>query len=425
MKRNQHARLSQIQDFDTLVEYLRDEMDWPISTESFEDSTFDYGLDELGIDAKNAAKIQEIKRLRPFHPKQPWGIFFVKFEPKSLPVLALRSILGRFAIKRHTLSNRGQLRRWEIEDLLFVSNYGQDEQRRITFAHFTPAPESQRAPVLKVLDWDSRDTHLHLEHINQQLTRCLTWPSNPDNAAAWRKQWKKAFTVQYRHTVNTSRDLSIRLAELAREIRERIKKALEIETEDGYVTMLLKSFQETLVGDIDHSSFADMVAQTITYGLLSARITNPKQSAANDFTRYLRTNPLLNELMSVFLSIGTGENAINFDELGIVEIEDFLNHTNMESVVRDFGDQNPREDPVIHFYENFLAEYDKEKKVKRGVFYTPRPVVSYIVKSIDALLRSDFGLTDGLADTSSWSEMEQKNENLRAHQKINYPSWFH
>lgn len=424
MKRNQHARLSQIQDFDTLVEYLRDEMDWPISTESFEDSTFDYGLDELGIDAKNAAKIQEIKRLRPFHPKQPWGIFFVKFEPKSLPVLALRSILGRFALKRHTLSNRRQLRRWEIEDLLFVSNYGQDEQRQITFAHFTPAPESQRAPVLKVLDWDSRDTHLHLEHINQQLTRCLTWPSNPDNAEAWRKQWKKAFTVQYRQTVNTSRDLSIRLAELAREIRERIKKALEIETEDGYVTMLLKSFQETLVGDIDHSSFADMVAQTVTYGLLSARITNPEQSTATDFTRYLRTNPLLNELMDVFLSMGTGENEINFDELGIVEIEDFLNHTNMESVVRDFGDRNPREDPVIHFYENFLAEYDKEKKVKRGVFYTPRPVVSYIVKSIDALLRSDFGLADGLADTSSWSEIEQKNENLRIPDNISPESDF-
>ncbi len=424
MKRNQHARLSQIQDFDTLIEYLRDEMDWPISTESFEESTFDYGLDELGIDAKNSAKIQEIKRLRPFHPKQPWGIFFVKFEPKSLPVLALRSILGRFALKRHTLSNRRQLHRWEIEDLLFVSNYGQDEKRRITFAHFTPAPESQRAPVLKVLDWDSRDTHLHLEHINQQLTRCLTWPSNPDNAEAWRKQWKKAFKVQYRHTVSTSRELSIRLAELAREIRERIKKALEIETEDGYVTMLLKSFRETLVGDIDHCSFADMVAQTITYGLLSARITNPKQSTATDFTRYLRTNPLLNELMSVFLSMGTGENEINFDELGIIEIENFLNHTNMESVIRDFGDRNPREDPVIHFYENFLAEYDKEKKVKRGVFYTPRPVVSYIVNSIDTLLRSEFGLTDGLADTSSWSEMEQKNENLRIPDNISSESDF-
>ena len=57
-------------------------------------------------------------------------------------------------------------------------------------------------------------------------------------------------------------------------------------------------------------------------------------------------------------------------------------------MVRDFGDRNPQEDPVIHFYEHFLAAYDKKQKVSRGVFYTPRPVVSYIVRSVDELLRS-------------------------------------
>ena len=70
----------------------------------------------------------------------------------------------------------------------------------------------------------------------------------------------------------------------------------------------------------------------------------------------------------------------------------------MEAVVRDFGDRK-QEDPVIHFYEHFLAAYDKKQKVSRGVFYTPRPVVSYIVRSVDELLRTEFGLADGLADT--------------------------
>ena len=82
-----------------------------------------------------------------------------------------------------------------------------------------------------------------------------------------------------------------------------------------------------------------------------------------------------------------------------------LDEANMEAVVRDFGDQNPQEDPVIHFYELFLKEYDAKKRMQRGVFYTPRPVVSYIVRSVDELLRTEFGLEDGLADTSTWGEM--------------------
>ena len=74
---------------------------------------------------------------------------------------------------------------------------------------------------------------------------------------------------------------------------------------------------------------------------------------------------------------------------------------------------NPQEDPVIHFYEHFLAAYDKKQKVARGVFYTPLPVVSYIVRSVDELLRSEFSLTDGLADTTTWGEMAKRNEELK------------
>ena len=85
----------------------------------------------------------------------------------------------------------------------------------------------------------------------------------------------------------------------------------------------------------------------------------------------------------------------------------------MEAVVRDFGDRNPQEDPVIHFYEHFLAAYDKKQKVSRGVFYTPRPVVSYIVRSVDELLRTEFGLADGLADTTTWGEMAKRHKDLR------------
>ena len=92
--------LAAIHTFPQLVRYLRDELDWPVTSDDFEDLVFDYAAEDLGIDAHNAAKIQEIKRLRPLSANQPWGIFFVKFEPKRLPVVALRRILSGVALKK-------------------------------------------------------------------------------------------------------------------------------------------------------------------------------------------------------------------------------------------------------------------------------------------------------------------------------------
>ena len=194
--------------------------------------------------------------------------------------------------------------------------------------------------------------------------------------------------------------------------RDRIQGALEIESERGRITRLMKAFSKTLVHDLDADGFADMVAQTIAYGLLSARIANPHQGTADDFARHMRTNPLLRDLMTTFLEVSGQRRGmgVDFDELGITEVVELLDHANMDAVVRDFGDRNPREDPVIHFYESFLSEYDKQKKVERGVFYTPRPVVSYIVRSVHELLRTEFGLDDGLADVTTWEELAKRHK---------------
>ena len=125
-------RLRSIKTFPSLVKYLRDELDWPIESEHFDDLTFDYEPEELGIDTKNAAKIKEIKQLRPLESKQPWGIFFVKFEPKRLPVVALRRILRSLVIKKRASAARSQQATWELHDLLFISSYGESEHRDIT-----------------------------------------------------------------------------------------------------------------------------------------------------------------------------------------------------------------------------------------------------------------------------------------------------
>ena len=246
----------------------------------------------------------------------------------------------------------------------------------------------------------------------------LTWPDDEDDADAWRERWRSAFTLRHREVISTSKQLSERLAVLACDIRDRIRTALAIETEAGPLTKLMKAFQTALIHDLDEAGFADMYAQTIAYGLLSARIADPERRTADDLAAHMRTNPFLKDLMETFLHVGgrrgrAGGVGIDFDELGVSEVVELLDQANMEAVVRDFGDQNPQEDPVIHFYEYFLAAYDKKQKVSRGVFYTPRPVVSFIVRSVDELLRSEFGLTDGLADTTTWDEMTKRHENLK------------
>ena len=418
MPTDHRERLARIRRFDQLVAYLRDELGWPIDSDDFEEQTFDYTPEELGIDAKNAAKIQEIRRLRPLLPGQPWGIFFVKFEPKRLPVVALRRILGQVALKKRASANNPERQAWAADDLLFVSNYGEGEERRIAFAHFSKPQDRPDLPTLKVLGWDNLDTPLHLDAVARELSTYLAWPDDEDDPDAWRERWRSAFKLRHREVITTSKELSERLADLARGIRDRIRTALTIENESGPLSKLMKAFQTALVHDLDKSGFADMYAQTITYGLLSARITDPARPTADDLAAHMRTNPFLKELMETFLHTGgrrgkAGGPGIDFDELGVSEVVELLDQAKMEAVVRDFGDQNPQEDPVIHFYEHFLAAYDKEQKVSRGVFYTPRPVVSYIVRSVDELLRSEFGLSDGLADTTTWGEMAQRHQDLQ------------
>lgn len=420
MSMDHRAKLAAIKRFDQLIAYLRDEMGWPIARDSFEevdDLFYDFTAEELGIDPKSAAKIQEIKRLRPLSAAQPWGIFFVKFEPKRLPVVALRRILSQVALKKRASANSAERAAWAAEDLLFVSNYGEGEERQITFAHFSTPRDGVDLPTLKVLGWNDQDTALHLDSVARELLEHLAWPKDDKDAEAWRRQWRSAFPMRHREVITTARDLSIRLADLAKAIRGRITAALAIETEGGPLTKLMKAFQVSLVHDLDADGFADMYAQTIAYGLLSARIADPQKKTADDFAGHMRTNPFLRELMETFLKVGgrkgkAGGPGIDFDELGVAEVVELLDTAKMEAVIRDFGDRNPEEDPVIHFYELFLKEYDAKKRLQRGVFYTPRPVVSYIVRSVDELLRTKFGLEDGLADTTTWVEMTRRHENL-------------
>jgi hypothetical protein len=401
-----------------LLRFLRNELGWPVASNDFEELTFDYTPEELGIDAASAAKIQEIKRLRPLAIAQPWGIFFVKFEPKHLPVVALRRILSRVVLKKRASANHADRAAWQPDDLLFISTFGDDAHRHLSFAHFSQDSNRTELPTLKVLGWDDQDTVLHMDDVAVTLARQLSWPSDKATADEWRDQWRAAFTVGHREVITTSRVLAVRLAEVARAIRSRLLEVLRIEADHGPVKTLMRAFQAALIHDLDDAGFADTYAQTIAYGLLSARVSNPTIRTADRLSAQVPiTNPFLKELLETFLQIGgrngeAGGARLDFDELGVSRVVELLDAANMAAVVRDFGDRNPDEDPVIHFYELFLKEYDPKEKLRRGVFYTPRPVVSYIVRSVHELLCTEFGLEDGLADTITWGELAKRRKDI-------------
>lgn len=423
MTEQQRQRLRNIKTFPQLIAFLRDELDWPIEQGHDEDDlTFDWS-DDLGLKESERVGIKEIKQLRPLETSQPWGIFFVNFEKKQLPIVILRRILNALVMKKRAGANKAQQAAWQQHDLLFISAYGEDTDRQLTFAHFSePAAEEDAAKAtLRVLGWDDDDTNLKLDYVADQLKSSLTWPADPSDVPAWRKRWSAAFELRYRQVIDTAEELALHLAELAKRIRNRMLLVLPRESESGELRKLLKGFKTALIHDLDEKQFADMYAQTITYGLFSAAVSRTVPGAGtavvqgNVVDMVPVTNPFLKEMLGSFLKAGGRKNKLDFDELGIQEVVDLLNDkkTNLEAVLRDFGNKTRGEDPVIHFYEKFLAAYDKKLKVQRGVFYTPQPVVSYIVRSVHELLQTEFGLEDGLADITTWGEILKRHPGIK------------
>ncbi|HDQ74204.1 MAG TPA: DNA methyltransferase, partial [Chloroflexi bacterium] len=392
MKNEDIERLRRLTHFEDLVAYLRDELDWPIEVEDADEITFDYDPAELGIAPQHAVKIETIKQIRPLVETQPWGVFYVQFESKRLPVVVLRRILRSLVPKSRQSDPDRPV--WRMSDLLFISAQGEPGYRSISFAHFRRRENGD--PELRTFSWDARETHLfYIKNLNLEALR---WPDDEANVDAWRRQWRDAFTVEHRYTVRTSQNLAREMARHAATVRAMVGEVYAVESDEGPLHALYASFKEALLHDLTPETFADMVAQTVAYGLFSAATQTQDLSFDRVVDLIPNTNPFLRDLLAEL----TSEGAVDLEELGVGQLVELLRQTDVEAILRDFGRQTGggREDPVVHFYELFLNEYDKEQRVQRGVFYTPDPVVSYIVRSVDYLLREEFGLADGLADTS-------------------------
>jgi len=207
----------------------------------------------------------------------------------------------------------------------------------------------------------------------------------------------EAFFTQSVPTIGTPSELARRMAAQARLVRNLIERTFEQETEQGKLHEELKAFRETLIPDLDAKRFADMYAQTIAYGLFAAR---ERARDGEPFTRQNAawnlppTNPFLRKMFHRI----AGPELDQRIAWAVNDLAQLLERADMSEVLRGFGKATQRQDPVVHFYETFLAAYDPALRQRRGVYYTPEPVVTYIVHSIDYILRTQFDRPLGLAD---------------------------
>ncbi len=188
--------------------------------------------------------------------------------------------------------------------------------------------------------------------------------------------------------IKSPENLAVRMARLTHMIRDIIVRTFDAKEESDTLREVSKGFAEVLIPFLSVSDFADMFAQTIAYGLFAACINHKgnqpfrRHDAAYEIPK---TNPFLRG----FFGRITGPDLDDEPFAGFVDdLTQLLVETDMRAVLADFGKSTRQEDPVVHFYETFLAAYDPKLKEKRGVFYTPEPVVSYIVRSIDSILKT-------------------------------------
>jgi len=223
----------------------------------------------------------------------------------------------------------------------------------------------------------------------------------PQNFASF-ENLIKDFCTHISQTINSPKKLAEMMAGKARLLSEVIEKALtsdETHNEDSTLKDQMNAFKEILIHDITPKGFADVYAQTIAYGMFAARLHDPtlptfsRQEAAELIPK---SNPFLRKLFG-YIAGPDIDDRIKWIVDSLVEI--FL-ATNVEEILKNYGKATKMEDPIIHFYETFLSEYDPKLRKARGVWYTPAPVVNFIVRAVDDILKTEFGLPQGLADNS-------------------------
>ena len=200
--------------------------------------------------------------------------------------------------------------------------------------------------------------------------------------------------------VASAPELAQRMARLTHIVRDIVAEGFRQNQLSPDVTDLYDASKDVLVPDLSQDAFADMFAQTLAYGLFAARVNlNSAGFQRKDAARHIpQANPFIRRIFALLAYPDLDDEPF----VGFVDdLAQLLDNADLEAVLADFGKRAARQDPILHFYETFLAAYDPALRERRGVYYTPEPVVSYIVRSVDHILRQRFDCPDGLADYST------------------------
>ncbi|MGB6092294.1 MAG: type ISP restriction/modification enzyme [Moheibacter sp.] len=212
----------------------------------------------------------------------------------------------------------------------------------------------------------------------------------------------KDFCVHVGQTIKSSKKLAEMMAGKARLLADIIEKSLTSDEENQENSTLkdqMLAFKQILIHDITPQGFADVYAQTIAYGMFAARLHDPtletfnRQEAAELIPK---SNPFLRKLFGYI----AGPDIDDRIKWVVENLSEIFLACNVEEILKNYGKSTKMEDPIIHFYETFLSEYDPKLRKSRGVWYTPQPVVNFIVRAVDDILKTEFDLPQGLADTS-------------------------
>ena len=391
-------RLQDVRDLDTLLKYCSDKLNWPIEEAWFEDIddlVYDFSASDLGIKDEEFARISSLRQLRPLIDNQPWGIFAVDFSGERLEISVLRRIIRSLVPSRRNI----EFKTWNYDKLLFLCFWGSPEFRTIGFVAFDDSEKT--LPVVKTLYCTPRlEDRVHLENFETRI-RVLAWP-NIDDGTSWISNWSRFFAPAHRQVISDTMALTEILATTALSISAALNNSFAIETENGFAHQLYHRFNSALQIELLRQDFIDMYAQTIVYGLFSARCMHPEVTPftlENAIDCIPETNPLPKELL---LEYTAPNGSMKYDEFDICDLVDALNRTDIDCILINFNRQTGygKEDPIVYFYEKFLDLYEHEEKKRRGVYYTPTPAVNFIVRSLSSFLKSKFNCNEGFLDES-------------------------
>jgi predicted helicase len=230
-----------------------------------------------------------------------------------------------------------------------------------------------------------------------QLARKLQTPPPVENIVDFKELFESFFSFSL-PSIKTARSLAIELAKRTRFLRDEVI-AVELAENNGkgykQIIGFYEAFQKYLITTLTKRQFADLYAQTITYGLFAARTR-----ANGEFNRIMAFNYIphtIGILRDVFRFISL-EDPPKSLQIIVDDIAELLWVTEVKKILDEYYHSGKGNDPIIHFYETFLSTYDPGIREKRGVYYTPEPVVNYIVRAIHSILKNNFHLTDGLAN---------------------------